>query len=281
MADSSPPASLTFNPPGARRTRTAPRARIVGQGVVVRFAPIKGITPKAALAGRLWLPGIIDQWDLTEPALHNEYDTLSAGQFSQAAMGPASARRLRTTTLNTLTMDMDPAWFIARGQDAYGIRASLSEILRHRKAVHLLMYMRPDPASGKPEVDMYCTLRQTTQTIRPGEADTRYVSVDVSEWRDPNSGRLGSTSQQHSRSHGNLLPTLHKLAAGDSLGSLSNTYYGSYAHWRDIRDANGITKRFGEKTAIVTLPGRWKVGANVAIPIVASLASGSLTFKGR
>lgn len=246
-------------------------AQIASAGAVVRFAPIRGITPRTALASRLWLPALLGQWDLTETALHNEYDTLSAGQFSQPAMGPASARQLRTTTLNTLTMDFDPAWFVARGQDAYNVRERVKEILRARKPVHLLIYVQPWP-DGRPELDAFVTLRQVTTTIQAGEVDTRYLAVDISEWRSPTAGRIGSSSTVHPRKKGVDLPATHRLAAGDTLASLAQDFYGSARHWRAIRDANAISKRFGQKTPIVSLSGHWKVGSKIKIPAIGKAA---------
>lgn len=246
-------------------------AQIAGEGVVVRLAPIKGVTPASALSSRLWFPAIIGDWDLAETALHNEYDTLSGGHFSQPAMGPASARQLRTTSLNTLTVDFDPPWFVAFGQDPYAIRERIGEVLRARKPVHLLMYVTPT-RGRRPELDAHVTLRQVTRTLRQGEPDTRYLAVDISEWRDPSVGRRGSSPNRHSRKKGVELPTTHALSATDSLESLARDFYGSYSHWRRIRDANGISKRFGQKTPIVSLPGKWKVGTKIKIPSIGKAA---------
>lgn len=244
-------------------------ALVSGQGLVIRLAPIKGITPVSALAGRVYLPAHVDQLDISEQALHNEYDTLSGGHFSQPAMGGASARQFRTTTLSTLTMDWEPSWFVVTRQDPVQIRQAIAEILRAKKAVHLLGFLHPHPLD-QPEFDMYCTLRQNTVSLRQGEVDTRYQSVDISEWRDPSVVRRSSSNG--SRKKGVQLPTTKAITATDTLQSLSMEFYGTYEFWRDLRDLNGISPRFGQKTVLVSLPGRWKVGYKIKIGAISTQA---------
>lgn len=229
---------------------------------MARFAPIKHITRKAALGRRIWLPAMLNTFPVAERALHNEYDTLSAGQFSQPSMGGPNARQLRTLTADTIVVHFDAPWLVATGQHPYELRRRLSGILRYRDPVHLLVTINPNPWRSPPELDMFCTLREESKEVRPGEVEARYITLTISEWRDPQNRRRSSSS----RKHGVPLPATHKLKATDTLSSLSFEYYGRYDWWRFIRDANGIPKRFGMKTRLVTLPGRWKVGYKVKIP---------------
>jgi hypothetical protein len=242
------------------------RARIRGEGLVARFAPIKAITPKGALDRRLWLPAMLDPFSVTEQAQHNEYDTLTGGHFSQPAQGNQNARQFRTTTLSAITVEFDAPWLVATGQDPQWVLSRLAEILRFKKPVQLTVTFNPSRGYPGPELEMYCTFRQVTKEIRNGEVETRYLTIDLSEWRDPSTQRRGSAPS--SRKKGVSLPATHKLTAKDTLASLSMEYYGTYAFWRDVRDANGVSKRFGQKTPLVSLPGRWKVGYKIKIPSI-------------
>jgi nucleoid-associated protein YgaU len=246
-------------------SKPASQARMSGEGLVARFKPIKGVTPKGALDRSIYLPAMLDTFTVDETAQHNEYDTLSGGHFSQPAMGNQNARQLRTTTPNAIIVDFDAPWLVATGQDPQEIRRRLSEILRFKKAVHMMVFFHPSRHQISSELDMYCTFRDISTDVRNGELETRYLTITISEWRDPVVHRRSSST---SRKHGISLPTTHKLTATDTLSSLSFEYYGSYAFWREIRDANSISKRFGAHTKLVTLPGRWKVGYKVKIPNV-------------
>lgn len=256
----------------APRGQPASQGRVSGHGLVARFSPIKGVTPKGALDRRLWLPAILDPFTVDETAQHSEYDTLSGGHFSQAAMGDQNARQLRTLPVQAITVEFDARWLVVTQQDPEWVLARLYEILRFKKAVNLMVTFNPSRGYKGPELDMSCTFRQITKEIRNGELETRYLTIQLSEWREPTVKRRSSTGA--SRKGGVDLPATHKLTASDTLSSLSHEYYGTYNFWRDIRDANGVSKRWGQKTPLVKLPGRWKVGLKVKIPALGA----SLTF---
>lgn len=244
-------------------------ARITGVGLLARFTPIKGITPKGALDRPLYLPGMADPWHVSEDANHSEYDTLTGGTFSQPAMGDQNARKLRSISIDWLTVDFDAPWLVAVGQDPWWVRSAVTEILRFRNPVQLFVSFNPSRRLPGPEFLAPVTLRSLSHEIRHGELETRYLTMAVSEWRDPQAGRRSSVPPQaSSRKKGVHLPTTHVLTATDTLASLSHEYYGRYDYWRHIRDANGITKKFGQKTPIVNLPGRFKVGYKIKIPTV-------------
>lgn len=254
------------NPKALRR-----RPGIRSAGLVVRFSPIKGQTPKSALDRHIWLPATLNTVTMTEPALHNEYDTLSAGHFSQAQMGPPDARQFRTTSFDSLTVEIDPPWMVYHGQDPYELRIRLREILRARKPVRLLGTLHPNP-NAHHEMDMYVTFRSFTEDVqRPGERETRYFTIAISEWRDPSVKRRShhrESGGSSSRKQGVNLPTTTTLAADDTLASIAYAFYGRYDEWRTIRDANGIGKRFGQKDKLVTLGGHFKVGAKIKVPAI-------------
>jgi hypothetical protein len=275
-ASFSQPLGATFVQTGAAGPsgygKPASRARIRGVGLVVRFSPIKGITPQGALSRKLYLPATLDPFTVDEQSVHNEYDTISGGHFSQPAQGDQNARSFRTMSLDTITVDFDAPYLVAKGQDPLWVRERLYEILRFRKPVHMLVTFNPSRHLGS-EFEGDITIREISKDVRNGELETRYLTLTISEWRDPSAARR-SVNAGGSRKKGVSLPTTHQLTAKDTLASLSQDFYGSYAFWRDIRDANGISKRFGQKTPIVSLPGRFKVGYKLKIPALGA----KLTF---
>lgn len=256
---------------GGKVVTTYERQKNRGSGMAVRFSPIKGVTPKSVLDRHIWLPAVISDTVITEDALHNEYDTISAGQFSMAAMGDASARQLRTGEYDTLILETSAKWLTIRHQNPAKLNQTLDEILRAKKAVLLTVTFHPNPSSH-PEEQFPITFRELTREVHGPERDTTYRSLQFSEWRDHTTGRR---SDAPGRKHGDPVPTTKNITASDTLSSLSMEYYGSYAFWKQIRDANGITAKFGQNTAIVSLSGRWKTGAKIKIPAVSGSGQGS------
>lgn len=227
-----------------------------GEGFRVRLARIPGETPKGVLRHAMVLPAVLGTVGWTEEALHSEYDTVRAGQFSQPAMGPATARRLRVPDdIETLTVTWDPAWLVEQGLDPRKVRDELYAVLRARKPVELLM----TPQFGKRSLlRMNITIRSITAQVRQGEPDTVYFTLRIAEWRNAEGRRRGE-------GRGSKLPTTHKLTAEDTLYSLSERYYNSSAGTRAIAHANGISVKWGKKTRLV-LHAKFKVGSKLKIP---------------
>lgn len=238
-----------------------------GEGLRVRLARIPGETPKDVLRSPLYLPATLSGFGWTEAFSHSEYDTVSDGQHSQPAMGPATARQLRTTDdVQTLTVDWDPKWFVDRGRDPDDVRSELFAIGRARKAVEMLASLKLDEA---PLLRMNITVRSIRTELRPGEPDALYFTLSISEWRPESAERRGQGSR------GDRLPTTHVLTAEDSWHSLSLRYYHSATPWRVIAGANGLTS-WGQSTPVVK-SSRFKVGDKVKIP---KLVSGQGGFAG-
>ena len=241
----------------------------MSEGIRVRLSRVAGETPRRVLDHPLVLPATMGTLSIEEESLHTEYTTVSAGQFSQGAQGGSVARQLRTTDIETLTLTWDAAWLVRRGLDPERVRRELEAVLRSHKAVELLVTLGD---GGPPELRVYCTLRTIKRELRPGETDTRYYTVSIKEWRDPSVKRRG---QKEGRKPGVTFPLTVKLKATDTLHSLAHEYYGRYEFWRDIRDANGSPKRFGQNTPLVKL-GRFKVGSKIKMPIIQSSQPKSL-----
>lgn len=254
----------------APTTQPGPQMVLRSEGMLFRFGPIKGITPTSVIDHRIWLPAVLNTFTVAEDKLHNEYDTLSAGQFSQAATGGQNAPRLRTSSVDSILVDWDPSWIVASGQDPSQLRSSLYKILRSGKPVHLLATFHPHPPPH-PEFDGHVTIRSISKDVRSGENESRYLTLAISEWRDPSvKRRRHNPKDDVSRKHGVVLPTTHRLTADDTLSNLSYEYYGRYDRWRNIRDANKMPKKIGAKDLIVRLGGKWKIGAKIKIPNIGS-----------
>lgn len=235
-----------------------------GQGLRVRLSRIPGETPKDVLRAPLYLPAVIDGFAWSEEFSHSEYETVRAGQLSQPAQGPATARMLRTVEdVETLTVEWDPPWLVEQGHDPDDVRRELFAIGRSRKPVELLATPK---LGGESLLRMDVTVRSIRTQLRRGEPDSLYYSIAITEWRDATGARKGA-----GRGRSDKLPTTHKLTATDSLYSLSTHYYHSAVGADDIAKANGIRK-FGRKTALVKSK-RYKVGSKIKIPqvVIASI----------
>lgn len=228
----------------------------------VRLTRNRHSAPGVLREGPLVLPVALGEFTVTEEALHSEYDTVGAGQFSTPSGGDALARQLRTLGgLETLTIDWEAPW-LTEWRSPRVVKRELTEILRSKKPVTLLATIR-----GRPdEVRMNVTLRSLSRTLRPGEADTRYWSIDVMEWRQPRAGDRREEGDRGAR--GVSLPRQHRLSAlGDeSLRDLARRYYGNEAGWRAIAGANGI-RNFGSETPLYK-HAKFKRGSRVKIPLV-------------
>ena len=227
-------------------------------GLRVRFTPIRGQTSRDVLRGPLYLPAVLDEFSLDEDGAHTDYETVTAGEFSVPQFGEKrSQRRLRTTDLEALTLYWPASWLHPSHQNPEQIEKRLYRILRSKDPVEMLVRIH-QIGWDDVIVRMKVTFRGISQRIRPGEADTKYWTIQIKEWKRPGVAR---------RKHGKgdkKFPTTHKLKAGDTLESLSKRYYGSFAGWGAIARENGIPK-WGKTTPLVKLK-RFKPGSRIKIP---------------
>jgi hypothetical protein len=229
-------------------------------GLRARFARIPGETPKTVLRLPLYLPAVLNSFGWSESFSHVEYDTIRAGQFSQPAQGPATARQLRVLDdVETLTVEWNPVWLVENAQNPEQVRAALFAIGRSRKPVELLVSLG---LGGPTLLRLNVTMRSIQAQLRSGEPDSIYYALRISEWRSAKTQRRGATPG------GDKLPTTHRLTATDTLHSLSMHYYHSANGANDIARANGIT-HFGYKTPLVKYK-RFKVGSKIKIPRLSS-----------
>lgn len=231
-----------------------------GPGFRVRLSSVKGATAKGLLTEPLYLPCILGDFDVEEEFDHADYDTVAAGEFSVPAAGPVTARRLRTTDLSTLTIDWHAyARFLVNPQlSPDEARRQLYAIGRSRSPFELLVAAQ---LGIQEELRMKATMRSLSRTAKPGEADTRYYSMAIKEWRDNSLRRRAAGSGR------STLPTTAKLTNKTTLNSLARHFYPDSPlkdGWRAIARANGITN-WGPSTPLAKSK-RWKVGDKIKIP---------------
>ncbi len=270
---------LVSTRPQTTTTRDVNEAVVVGRGLRVRFARIRGETPAGLLRVPLYLPAVIGGFSWSEEFTHLEYGTVQAGQFSQPSLGGRSARQLRVLdSVESLTLTWQPSWLVAFNLDPKYVRKTLTQIGRSRRAFALLATAKDSPQTTMLRMD--ATIRSLGTAMREGEPDTLYFTIGISEWRDAEVERRGHRRGKGADGRGGALPTTHKLDADDTLYSLSQRYYKTHSGADDIAKANGISK-FGKKTPLVKYK-RFKAGAKVKIPKIRSslvaTTEGGLTY---
>lgn len=246
-----------------------------GEGLIARFDRIPGETAKGVLAEPLRLPAVLGNVSLDEEAHHTDFETIAGGQFSQPAQGGSAARQLRGSTLEALTLDYDADWLVESGQDPDHVKATLYAILRSKKPVTMMLVVKW--GEPQPMLRMNCTFRSVHEELRQQENDTRYFVLAIKEWRSQSIERKG---EKEGRKPGVKFPTTVQLKSTDTLQSLAHEYYGRYEFWRDIRAANGISKKFGQSTPLVSLPA-YKVGSSLKLPRVAPASDKSKTIPAK
>lgn len=226
-----------------------------GRGLRIRLTRIPGITAKGVLAKPLYLTPL-GPFSVSEEASHREYETHRSGQYSIPAQGPATARMLRDAgPIETMTIDWDAPWMI-ENNDPQEVKAELGAVLRSRKPVELLAIMKL--GQGPEELRMYVTLRRSTRELRPGEADTRYWTIEIREYRKNEMDRKSADAAN------DRLPRTVTLHTGDTLESLAARWHGSPNSWRSVGNANGL-RAWGRRTPIVN-SSRFKAGDRFKIP---------------
>lgn len=238
---------------GTQRTGQGHRVR---RGLRLRLSAIPDHTPRDVLRKPLYIPCVLGpDFEVGEEALHTEFDTVGAGQFSSPA-GGHKAPQLKTLTFDALTLTWDAKWLIYPDTTPAEMREELNAILRSRKPVELFAFLGPN--GDAEELRMYATLRGLRRILRQGETDTRYYTLDWKQYRSPVIRRKGASGGAGS------LPAQHKLDEDDTLRSLSNRYYGTGELWLFLASENGI-KSWGSEDPLVKM-GRYKVGDKFKIP---------------
>jgi hypothetical protein len=239
------------------------------RGLNVRLSAIPGVTKRGVLPTELYLPVVIGQeFRYAKSGGHNNYDSVSAGEFSQAIAGEKAPKLLTIDQLDTVAMIWEPRWVTNPGQGYERVPDELEKTLDSRQPFQLLIWN----AGERPDINCWATLRSFEPQVRHGEPDARYFTLSFSQYRRPIVKRLGKGKGSGggggaSRKKGKRrpgLPTKHVLKATDTLRSLSERYYGTGSGWRVIADKNGVN-RWGSEDPLVDM-SRFRVGSKVIIP---------------
>jgi hypothetical protein len=225
-------------------------------GLRLRLTAIPGLTPKAILRSPLYLPVVLGpDFEVQEEALHSDFETVGAGQFSSPA-GGKHAPQLKNLDFETLSLTWDAKWLVFPDTTPEEVREELQAILSSRKPVELFAYVGPNGKGS--EIRMMATLRSFRRILRHGENDTRYFSLEWKQYRDLGVARKGANAYAG-------LPTTHTLDKEDTLRSIADHYYGTEAMWQFLASQNGI-KSWGGDDPLVKMD-RYKVGSKIKVPV--------------
>jgi nucleoid-associated protein YgaU len=225
------------------------------------------LTPAQVLRTPLSLPVMLGE----ELAIDEEYpweDFPTVGDGEHSSPAPGNARPQARFTGETMSLTWSPRWLATPDISPEHVRRELLRIGRKRAIFDLLIVNKP--SSEFAEFSGYANIRRISRAIKRGEADTRYYTIDFAEYRSMDVGR---------RKHrfGAQHPSTHALDANDTLRSLARELLGNEGYWRNIAEANGLTK-WGSNDPIVDSK-RYSVGDRIKIPDTES--GGGTAFPGR
>ena len=248
----------------------------------VRLQRIPGVTPRDVLRKSIIFGVILNDFEWSEAADWRDFTTVSAGQRTQPAGGKGTrGRNLRSLSLEVLTQWGRKLPFEnARGSTGNEIRNELAAITRARAPFRFVATMNRAFDSDPAELRMDATLRSVSRLTRFGEPDSRYLTIEIVEYRS-------AATERRSRTKSDKFPIKHKLDADDTLRKLAKRYWKNKgADWNLIKKANGGAggrlKGVGPDEKIVKA-GRYKVGDTIVIPetrTVGEVIGGEATLYG-
>lgn len=251
-----------------------------GIGVVASLTVLRGFSEKGVFSANgdnaLVFPALLNDFTYTEATNHQDFSTVSGGEFSQVALGDDDAHQLRRGTLSTLAMEINvarradlPFWYSGAAPLHWSIvRDTVQDILRSKQPVYLYAAIQK---TGRAELSMPVTLRNLSFSTRNGTPQARFLDVDFTEYRvfGVDRAKVGYAS---------AFPVKHRVAAGDTWTKLAQTYYGSASKWRSIVRENATSQYIMVSTMDVTKMG-FKVGQTITIPAPPSTKAVKVTKK--
>lgn len=223
-------------------------------GLHARLRAIEELTPAQVLRTPLTLPVVIgEEFTVEEEFLWEDFNTVGGGEHSSPA--PGQGRPQARFTGETMSLTWNPRWLATPHVSPERMRRELLRIGRRRAIFDLLVVNKPNADFA--EFSGYATIRRIARTIKRGEPDTRYYSIDFAEYRPMSVG-------QRKHRFGTRRPTTVALDKDDTLRSLAREHLGHEGYWRNIAQANGLTN-WGSNDPIVDSK-RYKVGDRIKIP---------------
>lgn len=246
----------TFIP---RRHQDRPRSKYGRRGIYVEMHPIKGLTPAGVFPkGKPFAFQCPPMDTFGEDGSHafTDYNVLSKTQHSQAV-----GKQLRTVQFQTIFLDWEPIWAVARdGSGTYPAQQSVKDLCAirdHGKPFHLRAHQ--SNFQDKYDVDYAATLRSVSWNMQ--EPDCYYVTVQFSEFSSPDIQEFLAGSTTHPHLPASLvvarLPT-----ATNTLAKMAKVYYGDPSKWKVIAAKNGLTS----VSANTTLSKRNVQSTRITVP---------------
>lgn len=227
-----------------------------GQGIHVVVGAVKNITPVALdrlLPFAFQVPPL-NNFPINRSYPWQDYDPLEGGQRSRRG-----SKQLNTYSWRTL-FTADPwGWTLLHGDgftpNPLEMLARLDRIatLSNQYGVPVYLTARNPKLWSRFEINTPATIRSLNSEEVEGEPDTRYVDIQMTEWRDTSlqSKRMGGGSGRNAR-----LPVT--LIARDlpptknTLYELAKNYYGQPSAWKVIAKANGLMDAGSENSQRIT-----------------------------
>jgi LysM repeat protein len=233
---------------------------------MVRLARIAGLTPKNRLTSTfVFQTPPLDEAGWSGSADHAEWDAINHRRYSNFTVSG-----LRTVTVTTMLVDYK-AWFHHTQPPA--IHDQIEEL---RQLMDRGVVFRLRVSNRKlwdvDDVNMAATIRSMSVSERGGENDARYVTLEMSEFRET------EMAKQARRSKAEDDDTID-IKDGMTLWNLSVKYTRRGSDWKKLAKLNGITgvrahddllkwaKKHGRKTlklppAVIEVGGT-KVGSGL------------------
>jgi hypothetical protein len=210
-----------------------------GPGMRVRLETIPGFTARRlrrVLPFHFQAPPL-DQFEWGGGFNWQDYDTVTAGQFSQP-----QSRMLRTFSFQTIFTDVKYPWTLRKEQGYTPNPMTLTRrLMQIAEAGTPIRFTCGQPVLWEiNDLDLAVTLREVRPVEKSGEIDARYVTLTFVEFRHPRLPRFGSAAPPGKKLPATLL--VRTLPMGRrTLYALAKFYYGSQSLWRRIAKANGMT----------------------------------------
>lgn len=232
----------------------------------------------------------LEEFAYTQSATHQDFDTLSRGQFSRRG-----ARSLLTFEIRTLAVDYQPHWAAYhRDRPDAPHPQKIAQVLKGLVLLGtpIMFHARSGYWEGS-DLRLPVTLRSVQVAERAGEVDSRYFDLSFVEWREQELDRKnkGKKRPRHSLpttveikpngsvqeiGEGGGQPQKIPSRGGEtSLQDLAAFFYGDPTFWRAISRDNGIDD-FAPTRSLAELKKKGKTVRKLRIPDLADPKTGGI-----
>jgi hypothetical protein len=239
---------VTDFPKGPPRTHHPPNLphpdpEPTGYGMRIQFLAVENITPhnlRRLLPFKFQVPPL-NTFPINRSYPWTDYDPIEGGQRSRRG-----SKQLTSYSWRTLFTADPYKWTLIHGRgyvpNPINMLRKLDQIatLSQHYGVPLIMAARSPKLWQRFEMHGPVTIRSLNSEEVEGEPDTRYVDIQVVQWRDTalQAKRIGGGTKKSGLP---VTKVCKELPAGkDTLYELAKDYYGSPSLWTLIAKANGL-----------------------------------------